>query len=90
MAEEWEFNNLSQVSRLLFANGLNDGWSMSSIIVTDNPRVAVLNFPNDAHHSELRQFYPDPKDTPDIKEGHELVKKILGDWLGEIYAKRTH
>lgn len=90
MAEEWEFNDLSRTSRLLFANGLNDGWSTSSILKTDNPHIAIVNFPNGAHHSELRRYYPDPEDTPDVKEGHELVKKILGDWLNEIYEQRAH
>jgi hypothetical protein len=88
MAMEWMLNDLSQASRILFANGLNDGWSTSSVLYTQNPQLAVLNFPNGAHHSELRTHYPDPEDTPDIKEGHEAVKRILGSWLNETYAAR--
>lgn len=89
MAMEWMFNDLSQASRILFANGLHDGWSTSSVLYSQNPEIVVLNFPKGAHHSELRNNYPDPQDTPDIQEGHEEVKRVLGSWLEQIYASRT-
>lgn len=84
MAMEWMFNDLSESSRIIFGNGLHDGWSTSSIISSDNPNIAVLNFPNGAHHSEFRAMYPDPIDTADIIQGHEDAKRILGRWLDEI------
>jgi len=90
MAQQWELNDLSEVTHLLFANGLNDGWSTSSILKTDNPHIEIINFPNGAHHSELRNHYPDPHDTPDIKAGFKTVKQILGDWLNEIYERQVH
>jgi hypothetical protein len=90
MAMEWGFNDLSRTSRLLFANGLHDGWSTSSILKEDNPNNFIINFPNGAHHSELGRHYPNPMDTEDIIEGHETVKKVLGDWLKEIYLERDH
>lgn len=90
MAQQWEFNDLSGVTHLLFANGLNDGWSTSSIVKSDNPNIEVINFPNGAHHSELRRHYPDPNDTEDIKAGFETVKDILNTWLDEIYAQQDH
>lgn len=90
MAEQWEFDDLSGVTRLLFVNGLNDGWSTSSILKTENPHIEIINLPNGAHHSELRRHYPDPADTDDVKDGHETVKRILGTWLHEIYSKQDH
>jgi hypothetical protein len=87
MAMEWGFNDLSRTSRLLFANGLHDGWSTSSILKDDNPDIVTINFPNGAHHSELRRHYPDDSDTDDIVQGYETVIKVLGGWLEEIYSE---
>lgn len=90
MAMQWGFNDLSRASRLLFANGLHDGWSTSSILKEDNPNIFIINFPNGAHHSELRRHYPDPEDTEDIVAGYETIKKTLGGWLDEIRFEHTH
>lgn len=90
MVNQWHFDDLSHASRILFTNGLNDGWSTSSITETDNPNLAVINFPNGAHHSELSQTYPNPRDTPDIVAGYTKATKVLGDWLNEIYAVQNH
>ena len=90
MVDQWGFNDLSHSSHILFTNGLNDGWSTSSITETDNPNLAVINFPNGAHHSEFSQAYPNPKDTEDIVEGYKTATKIIGEWLDEIYSQRTH
>lgn len=90
MVDQWGFNDLSHSSHILFTNGLNDGWSTSSITETDNPNLAVINFPNGAHHSEFSQTYPNPRDTEDIIAGYKTATKILGDWLDEIYSQRTY
>lgn len=84
MLNQWGFNDLSQASRILFANGLNDGWSVTSVTETDNPSLAVINFPNGAHHSELSGKWPNPQDTDDIVAGYDTIATILGQWLKEI------
>ena len=89
MVNQWGFNDLSQTTNILFANGLNDGWSTSSILATDNPNLAVLNFPNGAHHSELGSVYPREDDTDDIVAGHAKAIVILGQWLNEIKSQQV-
>jgi len=89
MVEQWHFDDLSGASRILFTNGMNDGWSTSSILSTDNPNLRVLNFPNGAHHSDLRHTWPNDDDTADIVAGFDTIINILGGWLDEIYAQRT-
>lgn len=48
MVNEWHFDDITKSgSKILFTNGLNDGWSTSSILNVDgNPDLAVVNFPN--------------------------------------------
>jgi len=89
MLREWKFDDLSETSRILFTNGLNDGWSTSSILETDNPNLAVINFPNGAHHSELSGVYPNPVDTDDVKAGYDTITTVLSQWLEEIYSQRV-
>jgi len=93
MNNEWDFSNLTKTSRIVFANGLNDGWSTSSITNATSVSDAmgyhelfVVNFPNGAHHSELNRLYPNPRDTDDIVEGYQTGTEILAGWLDEIVA----
>merc|ERR1712070_892215 len=100
MNNEWKFDDLlwTNTSRIVFANGLRDGWSTSSITSVANnnnddggesrqQQIRVLNFPNGAHHSELKGGpYPNPKDTDDILQGYDDATDILSTWLDEIYA----
>eukprot|EP00536_Pseudo-nitzschia_multiseries_P008929 jgi/Psemu1/306141/fgenesh1_kg.237_\ len=96
MNREWGFGGdrgLSRkFSRIVFANGMNDGWSTSSMTNATElaepaySEVRVLNFPNGAHHSDLSHVYPNPNDTDDILEGYDHAKQILGGWLDEMAA----
>ena len=93
MNQQWGFEDLTKTSRIVFSNGLNDGWSTSSITNATEMasakynEISVLNFPNGAHHSELKAgVYPNPNDTPDILEGYEQATMVLSSWLDEIYA----
>eukprot|EP00977_Amphora_coffeiformis_P010437 scaffold2438_cov167-Amphora_coffeaeformis.AAC.13 len=76
-------------------NGLYDGWSATSILESDNPKLAVLNFPNgahrsniarkgQAHHSEVGTV----SDTPDNVAGKKEATAILRKWLDEINSQR--
>ena len=95
MVNQWGFNDIlhsAPTSYILFVNGLQDGWSTSSILSLPddaNPNLAVLNLPNGAHHSELSPIYPNPDDTDDVKKGHETITTILGQWLDEIYEQQV-
>lgn len=53
LVDQWGFNDLvgNGASRILFTNGLNDGWSVLSILEDLSDTLVTLNFPNGAHHS---------------------------------------
>jgi len=86
MVSEWGFNDLSHASRILFTNGLRDGWSTSSILQNINPNIAIINFPNGAHHSDLGSKWPRWDDTDDIVQGHKEAIVILRQWLDDLKA----
>lgn len=87
LVNEWGFDDLTHADKIIFTNGMNDGWSTSSITEIPPGNVGtlkIINFPNGAHHSELAGRYPDPRATDDIKEGLETVLATLEEWLNEI------
>ncbi|CAJ1951880.1 unnamed protein product [Cylindrotheca closterium] len=89
MVSEWRFNDLSHASRILFTNGMKDGWSTSSILQNTNPNIAIFNFPNGAHHSDLGNSWPSSDDTDDIVQGHRDATITLRQWLDEIKAENS-
>ena len=87
LADEWGFDDLAgktNASRILFTNGLNDGWSVSGIKESLSPDLIALNFENGAHHSDLSGRGPTDEDTPDIQAGFRTIKNILFKWLFEL------
>lgn len=91
--DEWGFSNLGNSSRILFANGMKDGWSAASVTEVSKAErhheLSVINFPNGAHHSELKSGpYPNPKETTDILDGYQTVTETLSRWLEEIDQQR--
>ena len=92
MRDEWGFSDLTtRTSNIVFANGMHDGWETSSITnataVSESSGLFVVNFPNGAHHSELKRGpYPNPSDTDDIVEGYQTATTILSGWLEDISA----
>ena len=90
LANEWGFDDLLKVnaSRILFTNGLKDGWSVGGIKENISESLLVINFENGAHHSDLTGNGPSPTDTDDIKAGFESIKSILGTWLNEVQSRR--
>ena len=58
LVQDWGFDELpSKTSHILFTNGLNDGWSVSGIQQNLSDTLVAMNFPNGAHHSDLREQY---------------------------------
>lgn len=84
LVEEFGFDDLTQASRILFTNGLNDGWAPCSILHNVSDSVIAFNFPNGAHHSDLTHEGPSEMDTPDIKDGHAQIMHLLKEWLDEV------
>ena len=77
-------------SLIVFTNGLNDGWSVGSIVSVDDienaaeRELVVMNFPNGAHHSDLTHSDPSGEDTVDIQKGHADILQLMGRWLQQI------
>ena len=88
MVNQWKFRaeNLvdSNVTRILFTNGLNDGWSVGGFANNLSDSLPVVNFPNGAHHSDLSHRGPSEDDTEDIKQGFKLITNVIATWLLEI------
>jgi hypothetical protein len=86
MVDAWHFDDLvaAGASRVLFTNGMNDGWVTGSYTTDLSDSIVALNFPNGAHHSDLTHTGPSDEDTDDIKEGHKQIAAILGEWLHKV------
>jgi Serine carboxypeptidase S28 len=81
----WHFDDIvSRTSRIVFTNGLKDGWSVSSYTEDLSETIVAVNFPNGAHHSDLIHEWPAPGETDDLVEGHKKIVEILHGWLNEI------
>ena len=89
LVRKWKWDTLKNASRILFTNGLNDGWSVSGIRHNVSENVLAINFPNGAHHSDLRDSIPSAEvDTPDVWDGMQTIERILGDWINHVHAEQ--
>jgi pimeloyl-ACP methyl ester carboxylesterase len=73
-----------KASKIIFTNGLNDGWSVASILQNKSDTVQVINMESGAHHSELTHGGPSPKDPADVQLAHARIKHLLELWLADI------
>jgi len=91
LAELWGFTAeemRAQGSRIVFTNGLNDGWSVGGIQESLAPEkgLVTINLPNGAHHSELSHSYDPAADTDDVRAAHDRIAELLQAWLEEVRA----
>ena len=85
LADLWGFGHLQDLtSRIIFTNGMNDGWSAGSVNANLSSTLIAINMPNGAHHSDLSHDPPGPNDTPDITAGRAQAVRLLSNWLDEI------
>ena len=85
LVEQWQFDDLTRHSYILFTNGMQDLWSGGSVTQNISDTVLALNFPNGAHHSDLSHGGPSPTcDSPDLQAGFVQIQTILGTWLDEL------
>jgi hypothetical protein len=88
LVSRWNFTEeglvTDEVTRILFTNGLQDGWSVGGIQTNLSDSLIAMNFPNGAHHSDLSHVGPSDKDTQDIKQGFQDIQALLSKWLDEI------
>jgi hypothetical protein len=78
------------VTKIVFTNGLNDGWSAGSIVgsganglvnISDDGSLLALNIADGAHHSDLSHDEPGDQDTPDVKFARKKAGDIIEQWL---------
>jgi Serine carboxypeptidase S28 len=87
LVREFKIDDFSNVTRLLFVNGLVDGWSAASYSEPEDDwgdRIKIVNILNGAHHSDLRQVTPNSRDTPDMAAAYVEIDRIVGSWLDEV------
>ena len=87
LTNKWHFDDLverAKASRILFTNGLNDGWSVSGIRQHLSDDILALNFVNGAHHSDLSLLGPSSHDTDDVTQGFVEIRRILELWIAEV------
>ena len=72
-------------SRIVFTNGLNDGWSVGGVKQNLSSTLLAFNMPNGAHHSDLNYAWPNAStDTEDVSAVRSLVAGVLEGWLAEL------
>ena len=85
LADLWGFDDMAALtSRIVFTNGLNDGWSVGSVLANLSDSLVAINMPNGAHHSDLSHDPPGPRDTPDVTAARAQATALLERWLHEI------
>jgi Serine carboxypeptidase S28 len=89
LVDAWHFDPEHLVptggaSRIIFTNGMRDGWSVSGVQSDLSHDVLAINFPNGAHHSDLNGLGNQSSDTSDIQEGTRRIQDILATWLAEL------
>ena len=87
LKKEFRFDDLSNVTRMLFTNGINDGWSIASITDNVSESVLAVNMVNGAHHSDLSHTGPSDSDTDDVKAAHVVIGNLVEQWLDEVYVE---
>ena len=68
----------SGASKIVFTNGLNDGWSAGGITEDLSPTLLSVNMPQGAHHLDLRApNAADPAQVTETREREEILPHIF-------------
>jgi lysosomal Pro-X carboxypeptidase len=78
----------SQLSNVVFSNGLLDPWSAGGVLSTRGfaPSVAVVAIPNGAHHVDL--MFSNEKDTADIKKARVEEVAHITKWVKQAAIRQ--
>ena len=88
--KKWRFDDLvngANATRILFTNGLNDGWSVGGIKESLSDSILALNLISGAHHSDLSHVGPSKHDTKEVKLAFKKISRILGGWIDEVKSE---
>lgn len=73
-------------SRIVFTNGLRDGWSVGGILQSPSADLPAITMTNGAHHSEM--LLPNENDTKDVIAARAEIEMHLRRWLSEPGPKQ--
>eukprot|EP01064_Diplonema_japonicum_P033751 TRINITY_DN6744_c0_g1_i1.p1 TRINITY_DN6744_c0_g1~~TRINITY_DN6744_c0_g1_i1.p1 ORF type:complete len:492 (+),score=144.60 TRINITY_DN6744_c0_g1_i1:782-2257(+) len=73
--------NVSEVTNVIFSNGLRDPWHGGGFLKQVRPSCPVFLMPNGAHHVDLRAA--NPADTPDITSVRNQEEAIIKKWIDD-------
>eukprot|EP01095_Lingulamoeba_sp_RSL-Kostka_P002150 TRINITY_DN13040_c0_g1_i1.p1 TRINITY_DN13040_c0_g1~~TRINITY_DN13040_c0_g1_i1.p1 ORF type:complete len:513 (-),score=184.43 TRINITY_DN13040_c0_g1_i1:87-1583(-) len=79
--------NWKNSSKILFTNGVLDGWFPGGVLSTYSDDIIALVIPDSAHHFELRGSYPE-KDPAAVTFARQEVKAIFTKWYHEIIEEK--
>ena len=74
-------------SRIIFSNGLQDGWSAGGVLKNMSDSLIAITIPNGAHHSDMRGS--SNLDTSDIIDARNQERHILTKWVKEVQQENT-
>ena len=85
--KEFGLSDLTNVTRLLLTNGLNDGWYPTSYVhpLFNNTGVVVMSMETGAHHSDLTHQLQE--DTVEVAIVHEQTRALLAAWIEAVKAE---
>ncbi len=69
----------SLADRILFVNGMRDGWSAGGITNTLGSGLPVVNIEDGAHHSEMKEGCE--ADPPSMRLARDRIEDILMGWM---------
>eukprot|EP00472_Partenskyella_glossopodia_P001309 CAMPEP_0197526400 /NCGR_PEP_ID=MMETSP1318-20131121/17701_1 /TAXON_ID=552666 /ORGANISM="Partenskyella glossopodia, Strain RCC365" /LENGTH=417 /DNA_ID=CAMNT_0043080549 /DNA_START=207 /DNA_END=1460 /DNA_ORIENTATION=- len=88
LADLWGFSTESLAdagaSRIIFTNGLRDGWSAGGIQKNLSDTLVAINIEDGAHHSDLSHNPPSSADTAAVQKARAQAVEILSGWLKDL------
>lgn len=86
LADLWGFDALQEAgaSRIIFTNGMTDGWSAGGITADISPTLVAINIKDGAHHSDLSHQEPSSADTPAVVSARQRGLQLLRAWLKDL------
>ncbi len=85
LVDVWGFDDLARAgaSRIIFTNGLVDGWSVGGVQRNLSDTLVAINIADGAHHSDLSHQPPSDDDTPAVVEARAQGLRLIQQWLAD-------
>jgi len=87
LVDAWGFSEAmlpNVTSRIVFTNGLNDGWSAGGVLTNLSATLLAFNAPSGAHHSDLSHNWPSAADAPDVVAMQAAAQNAIAGWIAGL------